>query len=464
MATMRDVSHNQLSRLGATPQALDVRIAVPHLRNRINARPRQHATTMLTGSARDLKRPTSSAENRADDFACQDSGSELMRAPNDDRSRSSANSSARGWSWLALLLPVVLAGCGSEAKVEQEVVRPVKAIVVGEAARERTLTYSGVVRPRIESAMGFRVAGKIVQRLVNIGDRVEIGQIVARLDDTDLKLAEGSAKAALAAARTRRDVAIDNFERARMLLPKAFIAKATFDARKNEMDAAIGAFDSAEAQLSQAINAAGYATLRADKAGIVTAVRAEPGQVVNAGTPIIVLAESGETEIAIVVPEQDVARLAIGQPIDLTLWAGPRTSLKGSIREISAQAESDSRTYAVRATVHEPPAAMRLGMTATVSIKVEDAAASVVVPLTAVTEIGGSTVVFVVEPASRTVRKKPVTLAATAPEGVGIAGGLEPGDIVVTAGVQFLRDGMKVRLPADVEQRAANSKSADYDK
>jgi multidrug efflux system membrane fusion protein len=306
--------------------------------------------------------------------------------------------------------------------------------------------------------MGFRVAGKIVQRLVNIGDRVEIGQIVARLDDTDLKLAEGSAKAALAAARTRRDVAIDNFERARMLLPKAFIAKATFDARKNEMDAAIGAFDSAEAQLSQAINAAGYATLRADKAGIVTAVRAEPGQVVNAGTPIIVLAESGETEIAIVVPEQDVARLAIGQPIDLTLWAGPRTSLKGSIREISAQAESDSRTYAVRATVHEPPAAMRLGMTATVSIKVEDAAASVVVPLTAVT------VVFVVEPASRTVRKQPVTLAATAPEGVGIAGGLEPGDIIVTAGVQFLRDGMKVRLPADVEQRAANSKSANYDK
>ena len=387
-----------------------------------------------------------------------------MRTPYNARLRLDAPPRKRTWPRLALLLPfaAVLAGCGSEAKVEQhEAVRPVKAVVVGEAARERTLTYSGVVRPRIESAMGFRVGGKIVERRVNIGDRVEVGQVIARLDDTDLKLALGSAKAALAAARTRRDVAIENFARARALLPKEFIAKSTYDARKNEMDAAIGAHDTAEAQLAQAANAVGYATLRADKAGIVTAVRAEPGQVVNAATPVVVLAESGETEIAIVVPEQDVARLKVGQPIGLTLWAGPRTSLKGRIREISAQADSESRTYAVRATVDEPPANMRLGMTATVAIQVEDASASVVVPLTAVTEIGGGTVVFTVEPATRTVRKKPVTLAATAPEGVRIASGLEPGEIVVTAGVQFLRDGMKVRLPADLEQRAANSKAAD---
>ena len=388
-----------------------------------------------------------------------------MRAPFDESSPSAA-ARKPGRIRFALLLPAaaILAGCGSEAKVAPEAVRPVKAVVVGEAARERTLSYSGVVRPRVESAIGFRVAGKIVERRVNIGDRVEVGQVIARLDDTDLKLAEGSAKAALAAARTRREVAIENLARARMLLPKAFIAKATYDARKNEMDAAVGAFETAEAQLAQAANAVGYATLRADKAGIVTAVRAEPGQVVNAGTSVIVLAEAGETEIAIVVPEQDVARLTVGQPIGLTLWAGPRTSLKGRIREISAQADSESRTYAVRATVDEPPANMRLGMTATVSIRVEDAAASVVVPLAAVTESGGSTVVFTVEPASRTVRRKPVTLVATAPEGVRVASGLEPGEIVVTAGVQFLRDGMKVRLPADLEQRAANGKAGDHDK
>jgi RND family efflux transporter MFP subunit len=374
---------------------------------------------------------------------------------------------ARKRNWLPLLilpLAALLAGCKDEAKVEPEHVRPVKAVVVGEALQERTLTYSGVVRPRIESAMGFRVAGKIVERLVDVGDRVEVGQVIARLDDSDLKLAEDSARAALAAARTRRDVAIENFERARTLLPKAFIAKATYDARKNEMDAATGAYEAAEAQLSQATNAVGYATLRADKAGIVTAVRSEPGQVVNAGTPVITLAEAGEVEIAIMVPEQDVGRLEVGQPLELTLWAGPETTLNGSIREMSAQADPASRTYAIRATVHEPPASLRLGMTATASITVKAAAPAVVVPITAVTDSGGNTVVFTVEPASRVVRKKPVTLAAAAPEGVRVAAGLAPGEIVVTAGVQFLRDGMKVRLPADVEQRAANSRSAEHDK
>lgn len=376
---------------------------------------------------------------------------------------------ARGRArWPSLLVLAALAGaiagCSGEAKVAQESVRPVKAIVVGEADRVRTLTYSGVVRPRIESAVGFRVAGKIVERRVNAGDRVEPGQVIARLDDTDLKLAESSARAALAAARTRRDVAIENFARARALLPKAFVAKATYDARKNEMDAAIGAFDAAEAQLRQAINAVGYATLRADKAGIVTAVRAEPGQVVSPGAPVIVLAEAGETEIAIVVPEQDVTRLAAGMPLEIALWAGPRLALEGRIRELSAQADPDTRTYAVRATVHAPPPEMRLGMTATVSIKVEDARAAVIVPLTAVTEAGGETAVFVVEPGTRIVRKRPVTLAAAAPEGIRLAGGVRPGEIVVTAGVQFLSDGMKVRLAADLEQSAAAIRSAGQDR
>ena len=153
-----------------------------------------------------------------------------------------------------LLLPLValLGGCDSEAKVDQEIVRPVKVAVVGEAVRGRTLTYSGVVRPRIESAVGFRVPGKIVERLVNVGDRVEVGQVIARLDDTDLRLAENSAKAAVAAARSRRDVARDNLERGKALLPKATISQAAYDTRRNEMDAAASALETAEAQLRQA--------------------------------------------------------------------------------------------------------------------------------------------------------------------------------------------------------------------
>jgi membrane fusion protein, multidrug efflux system len=122
---------------------------------------------------------------------------------------------------LLLSLAALLAGCGSEAKVSQEVVRPVKVAIAGEATYGRTVRYSGVVRPRIESSVGFRVAGKIVERLVNVGDRVEADQVIARLDDTDLRLAENSAKAAVDSARSRRDIARDNLERGKALLPQA---------------------------------------------------------------------------------------------------------------------------------------------------------------------------------------------------------------------------------------------------
>ena len=137
----------------------------------------------------------------------------------------------------------LLAGCKGEAAVQEEAVRPVKVAVVAAAAQGRTLTYSGVVRPRIESALGFRVAGKIVERSVNVGDRVEVDQVIARLDETDLKLAENSAKAAVASARSRRDVANDNLERAKVLLPKAIISQAAYDTRRNELDAAAAALD-----------------------------------------------------------------------------------------------------------------------------------------------------------------------------------------------------------------------------
>ena len=217
------------------------------------------------------------------------------------------------------------------------------------------MTYSGVVRPRIESNIGFRVAGKVVERAVNVGDRLEVGGVIARLDDTDLKLAENSAKAAVAAARTRRDVASDNFDRAKPLLPQGYISKAVYDTRRNELDAAVGALDTAEAQLRQATNAVGYATLTADKAGIVTAVTAEPGQVLSAGQPVITLAESGETEIAVAVPEQDAGRLSVGQRAKITMWSGPRMSVEGRIREIAGQADPSSRTYAIRVAVTHRP-------------------------------------------------------------------------------------------------------------
>jgi membrane fusion protein, multidrug efflux system len=360
-----------------------------------------------------------------------------------------------------LVLSLLLAACQAPAapsasSVKTEIVRPVKVAVVGAGIAGRVLTYSGVVRPRIESALGFRVPGKIVERSVNVGDRIEVGQVIARLDDTDLKLAENAAKAAVAGARTRRDVASDNVDRARALLPKAIIAQATYDTRRNELDAAAAALDSAKAQLRQASNAVEYATLKADSPGIVTAVAAESGQVVSAGQSIVMLAHAGEMEIEVAVPEQDAADLEIGQPAKVTLWAGPRSSLEGRIREIAGQADAASRTYSIRIAVSAPPRTMRLGMTASVAMRVGDQAAPVVVPLTAVTESDGRPVVFVADPTTKAVRKTPVVVGAVVEDGVRIAEGLHAGELVVTAGVQFLRDGMRVRLP-DERRSARNS-------
>jgi multidrug efflux system membrane fusion protein len=365
------------------------------------------------------------------------------------------------WSGVALVLPLaaVLSGCKGEAKVEQEIIRPIKAQVIGEPVRGRTLTYSGVVRPRIESAVGFRVPGKIVQRFVNVGDRVEVNQVIARLDDTDLKLAENSAKAAVAAARSRRNVASDNLERGKALLPKAIIAQAAYDTRRSEMDAAVAALDSAEAQLRQATNAVEYATLKADKVGIVTGVMGEPGQVASAGQTIITLAHAEETEIAVAVPEQDAGHLTIGQRAKITLWAGPPISLEGRVREIAGQADPASRTYTVRITVSGAPQIMRLGMTASVALEMDDEAAGVVVPLTALTESEGGPVVFVVDPLNEAVRKTPVRMGGIAEDGVKIVDGLHAGDVVVTAGVQFLRDGMLVRLPDERQHARSRSSS-----
>jgi RND family efflux transporter MFP subunit len=350
-----------------------------------------------------------------------------------------------------LMLVAGLAGCKSEAADNQEVVRPVKVAILAPAPRARLLTYSGVVRPRIESSVGFRVSGKVVERLVNVGDRVEAGQVIARLDANDLKLAENSAKATLNAARTRREVAKINLERAMPLLPQGFISKAAYDLRRNEMDAAASALDTAEAQLHQAANAVDYATLRVDAAGTVTSVMAEPGQVLSAGQSIITLADARETEIAIAVPEQEAGRLSNGERAEIKLWAGPRDTVEGHIREIAGQADAASRTYAVRITVASPPETMRLGMTASVTIAVAGEASPTVVPLTAVTEIDGGPVVFVVDKASNVVRKTPVTLGVVTDAGVAIAGGLEAGDMVVSAGVQFLRDGMRVAPPGEVQ-------------
>jgi multidrug efflux system membrane fusion protein len=355
---------------------------------------------------------------------------------------------------LAMVAVLALAACKEEPKTEQ-VIRPVKAIVVTEHSGEVLRNFSGDLRPRVESTLGFRVPGKIVERLVNIGDEVKLGQIIARLDDTDLLLSENSAKASVMAARSRLDVARDALDRAEKLLPNGYTPQAVVDQRRLEADAAKAALEAAEAQGRQASNSSGYAVLTADKAGIVTRVQAEAGQVVAAGTPVIAVAEAGEMEVAFSVPEQDVTQLAIGQDAELEFWADRDIKTSGKIREIARQADPGSRTYAVRIASPNPPAASRLGMTVTATVKLRPATPHISLPLAALTQVGGHSAVYVADRASQVVNARAVEVGGVSADSVNIISGLKSGDVVVTGGVQFLSEGMQIRLPKDIVQTAS---------
>src|SRR5262249_7427613 len=173
------------------------------------------------------------------------------------------------------------------------------------------------------------------------------------------------------------------------------------------------------------------------------------------GQAVATVAESGETEVAIAVPEQDAARIVVGQKSKVTLWAGSGVNLDGRVREIAGQADPVSRTYAVRIAIHTPPQAMRLGITALVAITIDAETPQMAVPLTALTEEGGPPIAFLVDTASKAVRKTAGTIAGIANGGVRIASGLQPGDLIVTAGVQFLQDGMRIRIPGERAQTGA---------
>jgi membrane fusion protein, multidrug efflux system len=362
------------------------------------------------------------------------------------------SSHQRHSSALRIALAAVLFLCVSGCKEQPEtaaVIRPVKTVVAAQSSGQRLTTYSGVIRARIETALSFRVTGKIIERLVNTGDHVAKDQVIARLDAIDLKLSEQSARANVSAAKTRLSVAQESLDRATTLYPKGFIAKAAVDQRQLETDAAKSALDAAESQASQAGNATNYAELKSDKEGVVTAVAAEPGQVVGAGTPIVRLSEAGEIEAAIAIPEHDVARLTVGQPVSVGLWSAPEVKAQGRIREISGAADPASRTYAVRITIDAPPPSMRLGMTAAVSIAYAETQPSVIAPLAALTGKDNDMAVFVVDRAAGTVSRRPVVIGGLDSDFARIASGLQAGEIIVSAGVQFLSDGQKVRVSGD---------------
>jgi multidrug efflux system membrane fusion protein len=359
----------------------------------------------------------------------------------------------RGKFLACLLLPLTMfLGCTPQDKPSQQVSRPVKVVRIGDETAAGVMSFAGEVRARYETILAFRVSGKMIDRPVEVGDRVRKGQRVARLDSTDYRLGTEALKAQLNSAQAERDFSRDDLTRYHELLNQRVISPAEFDRHETAYTTARERVMTLEAQLSQATNQLQYTDLLADRDGVVTALEVETGQVVAAGQPVIKLARLDEKEIHIDVPEQRVAGIDLHQKVSVTLWADGDRRYTARIREIAAAADPTSRTYRVKATLLERQAEARLGKTATVWIPVTPSP-RITVPFSAVftpQNEPGRPRVWLVEEGGSTVRSVPVQLGEALDGERIVVTGVVSGQLVVSAGVQRLAEGQAVRLPEEV--------------
>jgi len=346
--------------------------------------------------------------------------------------------------WLLGLSAWALAACSpAETAVPSE--PPLVQTVAVAPAIAGVARYTGVIRARTESNLGFRVGGKIFERLVDPGDHVRLGQPLMRLDRTDFTLALNAARASVEAARAQMIKAKADEERSRKLVGDGWTSKQTYDQNKAAADAAIAQFANAEAQASQIANQAGYSELQADADGVVMEVPTEPGQVVAAGQTVIKLARDGAREAEVFLPEAS-RHLARGAA-SATLYAEGETTYPARLRELSATADPATRTYRARYILSGGGEDAPLGATVTLRLKPTEAGrtASVDVPLGALFDVGQGTAVWKVDAETKTVSPQPVSLGRISEEGAEVVTGLNPGDRIVALGAHLLRAGQTVR-------------------
>lgn len=351
---------------------------------------------------------------------------------------------------------LLLMACSKPAPTE-EPVRAVKVITVRVSSIQADAEFAGEVRPRVESRLGFRVAGKLVRRQAELGQPVKAGQFLAQLDPQDYRLAAEAAKAQLSLAAINRNLAEADYRRFRELKEQNFISGAELERRETVLKSAQAQLEQAQAQLSSQRNQAMYTNLVADVSGVVTAVEAEPGQVLAAGTPVVRIAQDGPRDVVFSVPEDKVAAIVQGSSVDVHVWSAG-TSLKGIVREVAASADPVTRTYLVKVSL-DAKAAPAIG--STVSVVPHALARSNVqvikLPTSALKQDGKSSAVWVLDKTGMTVKSHIVQVATVDGNEAVIASGLLPGMLVVSAGVHVLSPGQKVTIYKEKQAVALES-------
>jgi RND family efflux transporter MFP subunit len=353
---------------------------------------------------------------------------------------------------LVSTLPVLLlvAAC-SKAPPAPEPIRAVRTVTIAPEAAGGHIEYAGEVKARTESRLSFRVGGKVVARPADLGDAVKAGQVLAQLDAQDLKLGQDAARAAMASAQANLDQTSADFKRFKELRDQGFISSAELERRETALKAAQAQLDQARAQAGVQGNQAAYAALVAGASGVITAVDAEPGMVVAAGAPVLRLAHDGPRDVVFSVPEDKLGMIralaSVKGAFKVQLWGQDGgATLPAVIREVAAAADPVSRTFVVKADIGTAGAHARLGQTATVRVELPQAAGAIKVPLTALKQEQGQTIVWTVDKQTMTVAAQPVQIAGADGNEAVVGAGLAPGAIVVTAGVHVLTPGQKVKF------------------
>lgn len=344
---------------------------------------------------------------------------------------------------ISLSALTILVACSKPAEKAEDI-RPVRVIQLAAENIDVVAEFSGEVRARVESRLGFRVGGKIIARKVDVGTLVKRGQVLMQLDPQDLQLAQAQANAGLRAAESNRDLTKAEYERYKDLREKNFVSQAVLDAKETAYKSANASYEQAAASYKNQSNQTGYTTLVSDADGVVTGVDAEVGQVVAAGSPVVRVAQSGEMEIVIGIPENKVDTLRQIPDVRVKIWARPNDILAGKIREISPVADASTRTYTAKVAIPKPPADVKLGMTAYVTFAAKSPRAMLKVPLTALYQEKSITSVWVVE--NGAVKLVPVQVGAPSGNDFLLTSGVSAGQTIVTAGVNLLKPGQKVKI------------------
>jgi len=351
---------------------------------------------------------------------------------------------------LCVLAVLTAAGCDNRPahKGKQALPEPaplVTSMTVSARDTQPVHRFSGEVRGRYETALGFRIPGKVIARHVETGTRVTAGDLLMQVDPKDIKAAVTAARAQVDAAESQYKLAADLLNRFNALYEQDYMSKAEIDRYRNSADSARAALKQTRAKLTQASNQLKYCNLNADDNGVVLDVRAEAGQVVAAGMPVVIMAKGDQREVEIFVPENQVAQFSPGLLFHVSFWALPDLTVKGRVRYVSPVADPITRTYKTRITLINPPDTVRLGMTASAISAIHTAGNSrIFIPLSAVYQTGDAPMVWVVKNHRAGLQKIRLGKAGHG-EKSQVIEGLSPGDEIVTTGVHKLSEGEQVR-------------------